>query len=84
LTSQEKPILKPQVPSVEVVMAIRPKISHVSGNEVMSTGTHVERCWSGAKDFIIDFKCKSCHSNYSCHGWPTKAFTKALPPKVGA
>jgi hypothetical protein len=38
LTTQVKPILKPQVPSVDAIITIRPKTSPASGNEVANWG----------------------------------------------
>jgi hypothetical protein len=38
LTTQAKPILRPQVLSVEVITIIRPKTSLASGNEIVSWG----------------------------------------------
>jgi hypothetical protein len=80
LTTQAKPILRPQVPSVEAITAIKPKASPTNDNEVVSTGTHVERCWSKPKDCIISLnKCKPCHNNYSYHGCAYQSFYKSSP-----
>ncbi len=66
------------MPSVEVVIIIEPKVSPANGNEVVSTRTYVERCWSEAKDCIIGT------TTTTTMVVPTKVFTKAPSPKVGA
>jgi len=47
--NKTKPILKPQTPSVEVITTIKPKASLASGNEIMSTRTHVENVGTGPR-----------------------------------
>ncbi len=84
LTTQTKPILRPLLFSVEIIITIGPKASPTSGNEVVSTWTCVERCWSEAKDCIIGLnKCKSTTITTTAMVVLAKDFTKAPPPKVG-
>jgi hypothetical protein len=80
LRTQVKPILRPWLPSVETITTIKPKVSLTSCNEIVSTWTCVERCWSRVKDCIIGLnKCKSYHNNYNCHCCACQSFYKSSP-----